>query len=84
MTTARSAEACVREASRLLEKHEMVSAVALLTQAIALRPDDADAYFLRGKALLAMGDAKAASEDMRRALELDPQRVAGISGQYGL
>ena len=79
-----TAESCFQEAKRLLEQDNRVGAIALLTQAIALRDDYTDAYFLRGELLLAMGDKQGAEQDMRRVLELDPQRVAHITGDYQL
>jgi tetratricopeptide (TPR) repeat protein len=40
-----------------------VGAIAMLTKAIALRDDYADAYLLRGQTLLSMGDVNSASQD---------------------
>lgn len=41
----------------------VVSAIAMLTKAIALEPDYADAYLLRGQTLLAAGDTASADAD---------------------
>ena len=79
-----TAENCIQEAKSLLEQGNRVGAVAMLSQAIALNDDAVDAYFLRGELLLAMGDKKGAEQDMRRVLELDPERVAHITGDYQL
>ena len=79
-----TAENCIQEAKRLLEQGNRVGAIAMLSQAIALNDDAVDAYFLRGELLLAMGDKKGAEQDMRRVLELDPERVAHITGDYQL
>lgn len=48
-----------------LGRGDMVGAIALLTKAIALNPDYADAYQLRGETLLKMGDVKGANNDVQ-------------------
>src|SRR5688572_10955301 len=50
-------------------------AAAYLDKAIALRPDDAEFYYLRGVARSKMEDAEGAAADWRRASELNPQDV---------
>lgn len=42
----------------------MVGAIAMLTKAIALQPDYAEAYLLRGHTLLSMGDTAGAADDV--------------------
>ncbi len=49
---------------------EVINAIALLTKAITLRDDFGDAYLLRGKTLLKMGDADSADEDASHLLSV--------------
>lgn len=50
-----------------------INAVAMLTKAVALKPDMADACLLRGKTLLAMGDVVGAADDASRLIEEYPE-----------
>lgn len=58
-----SAEACYHSAKARAGRKDLVGAIAMLTKAIALNADYADAYLMRGQALLAMGDAAGADQD---------------------
>ncbi|NPD92657.1 tetratricopeptide repeat protein [Xylanibacter muris] len=67
-----------------------INAVAMLTKAIALKPDMADACLLRGKTLLAMGDVGGASDDADLLIKEYPEsedvlmfnaRVASAQGK---
>lgn len=77
------ARACFAEAQAQCEQGNMVGAVAQLTKAIALDADYVDAYLLRGRLLLAMGDKAGATADMQAVLRLDPNRLAAITGKFG-
>ena len=46
-----------------------VAAIAMLTKAIALEPNYADAYLMRGRMLLAMGDKEGAGQDVAWLME---------------
>lgn len=46
-----------------------VNAIAMLTKAITLREDYADAYLMRGETLLKMGDVAGADEDVKWLVE---------------
>lgn len=50
----------------------MVGAIAMLTKAIALKPETGDAYLLRGQTLLKMGDVNGADEDVAHLLQMAP------------
>lgn len=56
-------------ARSFLGQGNMISAIALLTRAIALKSDYGEAYLLRGETLLNMGDVKGADEDAAWLLE---------------
>lgn len=45
-------------------QHNPVAAIAMLTKAVSLKSDFAEAYLLRGQILLEMGDAKSADDDV--------------------
>lgn len=61
---------------RLLRITRYEEAILSFDRAIALKPDFAEAYFLRGKALLAKGDERVNSdraiEDFTKVIELQP------------
>ena len=48
-------------------------AIADYDRAIELRPDYAEAYYLRGSAKMGLGDYRGAIADYDRAIELDPK-----------
>jgi tetratricopeptide (TPR) repeat protein len=57
-------------------------AIATYGQVIDLNPFHIDAYRERGQIRFDRGDKKGAEEDMQKVLELDPQALNGISGDY--
>ena len=61
-------------AKACIGQEDMINAIAMLTKAIALKPDFADAYLLRGQTLLGMGDRKGAREDMEHLLADYPEQ----------
>ena len=61
-------------AKACLGQEDMINAIAMLTKAIVLKPDFADAYLLRGQTLLRMGDCKGAREDMEHLLADYPEQ----------
>ncbi len=61
------------QAQARLGAKDMISAIALLTRAITLESDFADAYLLRGQTLLDMGDAAHADEDASWLMERIPE-----------
>lgn len=76
------ARACFVEAQAQCEQGNVVGAVALLSKAIALDGNYVDAYLMRGRLLFAMGDKSGAVADMQTVLELDPNRLAAITGKF--
>ena len=55
-----------------VEKNDVETAVAYFTKAIELEPDYVDAYANRSLAYGELGDNEKASDDIGRAMELDP------------
>ena len=60
----------------------MVGAIAKLTQAIATDGNCTEAYLLRGQILYSIGNKDAAKADMQKVLELDPERLSAVNGEY--
>ena len=57
-------------------------AIGMYGSVIEVNPFCADAFRERGKLRLDSGDKQGAEEDMKMVLELDPQEMADISGNY--
>ncbi|MEZ4658288.1 MAG: tetratricopeptide repeat protein [Caldilineaceae bacterium] len=62
----------IAEARALLEAGDPLSALPLFDQAIAVDPNNADAYNERGTVHYRLGDYAAAIEDFSAAIEIDP------------
>jgi tetratricopeptide (TPR) repeat protein len=57
-------------------------AIARYDEVTAVNPFQIDAYRERGKIKFDMGDKQGAEEDMQKVLELNPQEMADVSGDY--
>jgi tetratricopeptide (TPR) repeat protein len=55
-----------------LHAGNLAEAIILFTQEIEENPQNADAYFFRGKAFRQIGNTQAALNDFHRTLELNP------------
>jgi tetratricopeptide (TPR) repeat protein len=58
-------------------------AIALFTDAIELNSEFAKAYYERGRARLLNGDKDGATEDSRKAIELQPKAEEALNGMFG-
>ena len=56
--------------------------MAVYDEAIELQPDFAEAYKQRGGVRLALHDKEGAADDLRRALELKPEVVSEVEGEF--
>lgn len=72
----------LQAAIEALKHHDMITASVEATKAIEADPSCYEAYILRGQISMAFGDTKGASDDMRRALELNPDLQSQITGEY--
>ena len=61
-------------AKACIGQDDYINAIAMLTKAIVLKPDFADAYLLRGQTLLKMGDRNGARDDMETLLADYPEQ----------
>jgi len=65
-----------------LKRGDLITATVEVNRAIAAAPDCAEAYILRGQISNAVGDKKGAASDMARALELRPDLMGQLSGEF--
>lgn len=72
----------VEQARDAMQRGDRVMAIALLTQAIVNHPDNAEAYQLRGRVRYETGDIRGAKEDAEKMLQLDPQRLNTLTGDF--
>ena len=69
--------------ARILEaQHNDAEAIEVLSLAIERNPFLTDAYRLRGAARLRMGDKEGAADDAKKVLELHPEEMEGINGEF--
>ena len=69
--------------ARVLEaQHNDAEAIEVLSLAIERNPFLTDAYRLRGAARLRMGDKEGAADDAKKVLELHPEEMEGINGEF--
>jgi tetratricopeptide (TPR) repeat protein len=80
----RDAVACFAGAQEQLKQRNLVGAIALLTKAVVLKPDYTEAYMMRGQLRYGIGDKEGAKSDMQKVLELDPNLLASLSGDFSL
>jgi tetratricopeptide (TPR) repeat protein len=72
------ARALIDQASGLASRQDFAGAVALLDRAIAADAGRAEAFVLRGRARLALGQGKAAMADFDQALALEPHNFEAL------
>ena len=58
------------------------AAIGIFGQVIDVNPFHVDAFRERGKLRLEQGDKQGAEEDMKMVLELNPEEMADVSGEY--
>src|SRR6266702_3277971 len=68
---AQSARKLVKQGIDLFGKNDLVGAIADYDRAINIDPNDAEAYFKRGRAFLIVGNAKFAIADFDKSISLD-------------
>ena len=70
------------KAKVLVARQEMAEAADVYSEAIEVNPFCIEAFKGRGTARMALGDKEGAESDMKQLLELDPDALKGISGEY--
>ena len=71
------------KANVLVAKGQQSEALAIYDKMVEHNPFSIEAFKERGALRLAMGDKAGAEEDMKQLLELDPNALDSISGQFG-
>ena len=72
----------LQSAIAALEQKDLITATVEVNRAVSEEPENAEAYILRGQLSLAVGDKRGAAEDMARALELRPDLLSRINGEF--
>ena len=65
-----------------LKNKNLITAVVEVNRAVEENPEDPEAYILRGQISMAVGDKKGAAADMARALELRPELLQRLNGDF--
>lgn len=65
-----------------ISQKKLTEAIALFDEAIDLNPNFTEAYKERGRAKLLNGDKDGSVEDMKKSLELNPKKEAGLNGEF--
>ena len=63
-------------------KGQPQEAIAIYDKVIEVNPFQIDAFRERGRLRLDLGDKAGAEQDMQTVMELDPQQLADVSGEY--
>ncbi len=63
-------------------KGQAQEAIRVYDKVIEVNPFQIDAFRERGRLRLNLGDKAGAEQDMQTVLELDPQQLANVSGEY--
>jgi len=72
----------LQSAIEALKNKNLITAVVEVNRAVEENPEDPEAYILRGQISMAVGDKKGAAADMARALELRPELLQRLNGDF--
>ncbi len=75
-------EVLMLKARVLMAQQRTAEAISFFDRVIEVNPFHATAFLERGAAHQALGDSTAAEEDLKQALEIDPNALNGISGSF--
>ena len=75
-------KAYLLKGSLLIEEKQLDKALENYQEAIELIPQEAQLYQERGRIHLLMGDKAGAAEDLKKAIELAPEKENLISGNF--
>ncbi len=75
-------DALLLKARVLMAQEQYASAIGFLDRAIEGNPFSTAALKARGTCRLALGDKDGAESDMRQVLEIDPEALSGITGDF--
>lgn len=69
-------------AKEAIKAGDILTASVEATRAIEEEPDNYEGYIIRGQISMAFGDKKGAAEDMKRAVELNPELLQQMNGEF--
>lgn len=69
-------------AKQAIAAKDIITASVEATKAIAENPDAFEAYIIRSQISMAFGDKTGAAEDMRKAVELNPELLNMVNGEF--
>lgn len=69
-------------AKEAIKKNDILTASVEATKAIEAEPQNYEAYILRGQISMAFGDKKGATEDLKKAVELNPELLNQMNGEF--
>jgi len=69
-------------AKQAIQNHDILTATVEATKAIEDNSDDYEAYVIRGQISMAFGDKRGAAEDLKKAVELNPDLLNQMSGEF--
>lgn len=69
-------------AKEAIRNKDILTASVEATKAIEADPHNYEAYILRGQISMAFGDKKGASEDLKKAVELNPELLNEMNGEF--
>lgn len=72
----------LQSAIEAIKNKNLITAVVEANRAVEENPEDPEAYILRGQISMAVGDKKGAAADMARALELRPELLQQLNGDF--
>lgn len=75
-------ESVLLQAAVYIDRHQLDKAIQLLDEAIDLQPDFAEAYKQRGAVRRMLHDEAGAIDDLKKALELNPEEGKNMDGEY--
>lgn len=69
-------------AKQAIKSGDILTATVEATKAIEAEPENYEAYVLRGQISMAFGDKAGAAEDMKKAVELNPELLTQMNGEF--
>ena len=72
----------LQSAIEAIKNKNLITAVVEANRAVEENPEDPEAYIWRGQISMAVGDKKGAAADMARALELRPELLQQLNGDF--
>lgn len=72
----------LESAKQAIKERDLITATIETTRAIEEDPQCCEAYVLRSQISMMFGDKDGAASDMQRAIEINPELLNQVSGEY--